>query len=350
MVPEMRRQVVGDVLAHAPGYVFDPNPVFWALGPRTLHLTLTRACGRRHAPVVGLDSCVSIEQEVGMDELSGRIGVVTGAASGIGLGAAERFLANGMKVVLADVEPQTLDRQVKRLSEAGGDVLGVVCDVREPSEVYGLAERTLSHYGGVHVVMNNAGVAPAGPMLETKPADWRWIVDVNLLGVAYGVTAFGPILRDAGEGHIINTASEAGLVSSSVLGMYTATKHAVVGLTEALYRELEGTGVGVHCLCPNLVNTRIFESERNRDDGVEMSAAQTATIAPLREATTALGIETEQVAVDVIDAIRRDRFWIFTHEVTPKAAAVRFADIEAGRNPTNPYEDMEPPEGLGELR
>jgi NAD(P)-dependent dehydrogenase (short-subunit alcohol dehydrogenase family) len=282
-----------------------------------------------------------------MDDFKGRVAVVTGAASGIGLGVTERFLGEGMKVVIADVEQESLDRQVKRLSEAGGDVLGVVCDVRQPEAVSRLAEQTLSHYGGVHVVMNNAGVAPAGPMLETQPADWRWIVEVNLLGVAYGVTAFGPILRDAGEGHIINTASEAGLVTSAVLGMYSATKHAVVGLTESLYRELEGTGVGVHCLCPNLVKTKIFESERNRDDGAEMNAAQTATIAPLREAITALGIGPQRVAGDVVDAMRHNRFWIFTHEITPKAAAVRFADIEAGRNPGNPYEGIQIIEGLG---
>ena len=284
-----------------------------------------------------------------MKDLKGRVAVVTGAAGGIGLGVTERFLSEGVKVVLADIDPEALERQVKRLAEAGGKVLGVPCDVRDERAVSSLAERTLSHFGGVHIVMNNAGVAPAGPILDTKPADWRWVVEVNLLGVAYGVTTFGPILRDAGEGHIINTASEAGLVTSSVVGMYAATKHAVVGLTESLYRELEGTGVGVHCLCPNLVDTKIFESERNRDDGVEMTPAQTATIAPLREAIRTLGIGTEQVAGDVVDAIRHDRFWIFTHELTPKAAAVRFADIEAGRNPTQPYQGTEI-EGLTDLR
>jgi len=277
-------------------------------------------------------------QEVAMQDLAGRVAVVTGAASGIGLGAAERFLAEQMKVVLADVEQARLDAQVERLAGAGGDVLGVVCDVRDPQAVELLAKQTLSHFGGVHVVFNNAGVAPAGPMLDTKPEDWRWIVEVNLLGVAYGVTTFAPILEQAGEGHIINTASEAGLVTSAVLGMYSATKHAVVGLTESLYRELEGTGVGVSCLCPNLVKTKIFESERNRDDGREMTASQTATIAPLREAITAMGIGPDQVAGEIVDAIRNQRFWIFTHDVTRRAAAVRFADIEAGRNPANPYE------------
>ncbi len=281
-----------------------------------------------------------------MKQLSERVAVVTGAASGIGLATVERFLAEGMKVVLADVEQERLAAQVERLAGAGGDVLGVPCDVRDPQDIESLARQTLSHFGGVHVVFNNAGVAPAGPMLDTKPDDWRWIVEVNLLGVAYGVTTFGPILKEAGEGHIINTASEAGLVTSAVLGMYSATKHAVVGITESLYRELDGTGVGVSCLCPNLVKTKIFESERNRDDGAEMTPSQTATIAPLREAIAAMGIGPDQVAGEIVDAIRNDRFWIFTHEITRRAAAVRFADIEAGRNPTNPYDGEAGLEGL----
>lgn len=284
-----------------------------------------------------------------MQEFEGRVAVVTGAANGIGLGVAERFLAEGMKVVMADVEPEQLERASKRLCDAGGDVLPVVCDVRNADEIERLAQRTLSQYGGVHVVMNNAGVAPAGPMLETDPADWRWIVDVNLFGVAYGVITFAPILREAGEGHIINTASEAGLVTSAVLGMYSATKHAVVGLTESLYRELEGTGIGVHCLCPNLVDTKIFHSERNRDDGAEMKPAQVATLAPLREAITAMGIGADQVADDVIEAMRANRFWIFTHPVTRQAASVRFADIEAGRNPTQPYDGIDEFEELSDL-
>jgi NAD(P)-dependent dehydrogenase (short-subunit alcohol dehydrogenase family) len=284
-----------------------------------------------------------------MQDLEGRIAVVTGAASGIGLAVAERFLAEGMKVVMADIEAASLDREVARLSDRGGAVLGVVCDVRDPDAVSALAERTLARFGAVHVVMNNAGVAPAGPMLDTKPADWRWIVDVNVLGVAHGVTTFGPILRDAGEGHIVNTASEAGLVTNSVLGMYAATKHAVVGLTESLYRELEGSGVGVSCLCPNLVHTKIFESERNRDDGIEPTASQTATLAPLREAITAMGIGPDRVAGDVVDAIRTNRFWIFTHAFTPRAAAVRLADIEARRNPSEPYEGITELEEVGEI-
>jgi NAD(P)-dependent dehydrogenase (short-subunit alcohol dehydrogenase family) len=281
-----------------------------------------------------------------MQDFKDRVAVVTGAASGIGLAITERFLAEGMRVVLADVETEKLTTEVKRLTDAGGDVLGVQCDVRDSASVEALRDETLSRFGAVHVVMNNAGVAPAGPMLEATPADWRWIVDVNVLGVAYGVSAFGPAMREAGEGHIINTASEAGLVSSAVLGMYTATKHAVVGLSESLFRELEGTGVGVHCLCPNLVRTKIFESDRNRDEEVELTASQTATMAPLREAVLAMGISPSDVAGDVVDAMRTDRFWIFTHDITKKSAAARFRDIAASANPSNPYADID---GLGEL-
>jgi len=284
-----------------------------------------------------------------MQDFKGRVAVVTGAASGIGLGVTERFLTEGMKVVMADIEQESLERESARLKGAGGDVLGVRCDVRDPESLAELAETTLSHHGAVHVVMNNAGVAPGGPMLETTAEDWRWIVDVNVLGVAYGITAFGPILRDAGEGHIINTASEAGHVTSAVLGMYSATKHAVVGMTESLYRELEGTGVSTHCLCPNLVSTKIFHSERNRDDENELTPAQTATMAPLREALTAMGIPTGQVANDIVEAMKRDQFWIFTHDITTQALQTRYADIEAGRNPSNPYDGVPGLEELSEV-
>jgi NAD(P)-dependent dehydrogenase (short-subunit alcohol dehydrogenase family) len=284
-----------------------------------------------------------------MQDFKNRVAVVTGAASGIGLALSERFLAEGMRVVLADVEPERLATEVKRLTDAGGDVLGVRCDVRDSDSVEALRDETLSSFGAVHVLLNNAGVAPAGSMIDSSPADWRWIVEVNVLGVAYGVSAFGPAMREAGEGHIVNTASEAGLATSASLGSYGATKHAVVGLTESLYRELAETNVGVHCLCPNLVRTKIFESERNRDDGAAMTASHTATIAPLREAINALGISPADVASDVIDAMRDDRFWIFTHDITPQSAASRFRDIAANANPSDPYANIEVSEELSNL-
>ena len=276
-----------------------------------------------------------------MKDLKGKVAVVTGAASGIGLALTEQFVAEGMQVVMADVEEEALAASASRLESAGADVLGVLCDVSDPAAVQDLAAQTLSVYGGVHVVCNNAGVGPAGEMLETTPEEWQWIVGVNVLGVAYGVTAFGPILAEAGEGHIVNTASEAGLVTNAILGMYCATKHAVVGLSESLWRELHPRGVGVSCLCPNLVNTRIFHSERNRPYDAELTANQNAIITPMREMLSAQGIAPSQVAANVVDAIVEDRFWVFTHDVTPAAAAVRFTDIEARRNPTDPYAGFE---------
>ncbi|MEM7311445.1 MAG: SDR family NAD(P)-dependent oxidoreductase [Planctomycetota bacterium] len=273
-----------------------------------------------------------------MQELREKVAVVTGAASGIGLALTEHFLAQGTKVVMADIEEATLESERKRLAENGARVHAVRCDVRSADDVAALRDEALSHFGAVHIVCNNAGVAPGGPMLETTPEDWRWIVDVNVLGVAYGITTFGPLLVEQGEGHIVNTASEAGLVTNTSLGMYCATKHAVVGMTEALYRELEPhEGVSTSVLCPNLVTTGIFHSERNRGDQAQETASQVATMAPLREALKVAGIAPAQVATNVADAIRENRFWIFTHAFTPQTAAKRFADIEANRNPSDPY-------------
>ncbi len=276
-----------------------------------------------------------------MKELKGKVAVVTGAASGIGFAMTERFVAEGMQVVMADVEEEVLAASASQLESAGADVLGVLCDVSDPEAVQDLASQTLSAYGGVHVVCNNAGVGPGGLMLETTAEEWEWIVGVNVLGVAHGVITFGPILAEAGEGHIVNTASEAGLVTNSALGMYCATKHAVVGLSESLWRELHPMGVGVSCLCPNLVNTRIFQSERNRPYEAELTATQNAIMTPMREMITARGMAPSEAASHVVNAITEDRFWVFTHDITPAAAAVRFTDIEARRNPTDPYAGME---------
>jgi NAD(P)-dependent dehydrogenase (short-subunit alcohol dehydrogenase family) len=272
-----------------------------------------------------------------LTELTGKVAVVTGAASGIGLAMTRRFLDEGMRVVMADVEEPKLVDVASKLEADGADVLAVLTDVTDPSQVQALADQAVKHHGAVHVVCNNAGVAPGGPMLSTTPQDWQWTVGVNVLGVAYGVTTFGPLLVEQGEGHIVNTASEAGLVTNSFLGMYCATKHAVVGLSESLYRELEATNVGVSVLCPNLVRTGIFQSERNRPHGSELTATENAVMAPLRESIDAHGMDPAQVAGEVVDAVRTGRFWIFTHPTTVPSALVRFDDLRNGSNPTNPY-------------
>ncbi len=272
-----------------------------------------------------------------MKDLAGRTAVVTGAAGGIGLALTERFVAAGMSVVMADIEEETLAREATRLETDGASVLGVLTDVRDPTAVESLRDQAMSVYGSVHLLCNNAGVAPGGAMAETTPADWRWAVDVNILGVAHGVTAFAQLFLDQGAGHIVNTASEAGLVTNPQLGMYCATKHAVVGMSESLWREVHPEGVGVSVLCPNLVDTKIFESERNRTDGVEMTPTSAATLAPLREIIGAMGIPPSEAADQVHDAIVDDRFWVLTHEMTLPAATRRFDDLAAGRNPTDPY-------------
>lgn len=277
-----------------------------------------------------------------MQDLAGRTAVVTGAAGGIGLALTERFVAAGMSVVMADVEEDTLARQAGRLESEGASVLGVLTDVRDSDAVEALRDQALSVYGAVDLVCNNAGVAPGGPMAETTAADWRWAVDVNVLGVAYGVTTFVPLFLEQGHGHVVNTASEAGLVTNPQLGLYCATKHAVVGMSESLWRETHEQGVGVSVLCPNLVDTKIFESERNRTDGAEMSANTAAIMAPLREMIGVIGISPSTVADRVHDAVVNDEFWILTHELTLAAASRRFDDLHAARNPTDPYEGLIP--------
>jgi NADP-dependent 3-hydroxy acid dehydrogenase YdfG len=275
-----------------------------------------------------------------MQDLAGRTAVVTGAAGGIGLALTERFVAAGMSVVMADIDEEALAREATRLESDGASVLGVLTDVRDSEAVEALRDQALSVFGAVHLACNNAGVAPGGPMAATTPADWRWAVDVNILGVAYGITTFVPLFLEQGEGHMVNTASEAGLVTNPALGLYCATKHAVVGMSESLWRETHPQGVGVSVLCPNLVDTKIFESERNRTDGAEMSAEEAATLAPLREMIGLMGIAAATVADRVHDAVVNDRFWVLTHELTLPAAGRRFDDLQASRNPSDPYEGL----------
>lgn len=271
-------------------------------------------------------------------DIAGRVAVVTGAASGIGLALAERFLAEGMSVVMADVEQPALEREAARLGAGGAAVRAVACDVGDPDAVARLRDETLAAFGAVHVLCNNAGVAGGRPSLRTKPALWRWIVDVNLLGVAYGIHAFGPLLVKQGVGHVVNTASEAGLAPGGLLGPYHATKYAVVGLSESLALELEGTGVGVSCLCPELVATRIFESTRNAPPALGLPQPPSIPIDQIAQLMNTTALSPADVAGRVVDAIRENRFWIITHDVTRRRLRQRNADLEHGRAPSNPVQ------------
>src|SRR5687767_9606773 len=191
-----------------------------------------------------------------MDTLSGKVAVVTGAASGIGLALAHAFAGEGAKVVLADIEEGPLDDAVGNLA-ASAEAVGVVCDVRDPAAVDALAKTTLDRFGAVHVICNNAGVV-AGGLSWLVPADrFRWVVEVNLLGVANGIRSFVPHMIEQGEGHVVNTASAAGLATGPGMASYFATKHGVVALTEALAWDLAmagATGVGCSVLCPEFVS------------------------------------------------------------------------------------------------
>jgi len=268
-------------------------------------------------------------------ELNGRVAVVTGAASGIGLALSERFLAEGMAVVLADIEEAALTREVGRLQAAGGRVLGVRCDVGDAAQVADLRDRALAAFGAVHVLCNNAGVAPGRPCLKTRPEMWRWVIDVNLLGVAYGAHAFGPAMVEQGAGHIVNTASEAGLAATGLLAAYHASKYGVVGLSESLYLELRGTGVGVSCLCPELVDTRIFESTRNAPAELGLRPPASLAIDQIAALMGTVAMSPAAVAGEVVDAIHSGRFWILTHPITRMRARRRAESIENGENPVD---------------
>ena len=246
-------------------------------------------------------------------DLHGRVAVVTGAASGIGLALAQALQAAGCPVALADVDGSALKAAVKELDGGGAKVLGVPCDVRSCADLGALRQAASEAFGSVDVVCLNAGVSPSGPVLATTEATWRWLVDVNLLGVANGLGVFGPDLLAKGEGHIVITASVTGLVATPSLGPYSATKHAVVALAEVLRKELEGSGVGVSVLCPGVVRTRIHESERNRpSDLAGPTHTDPGVAARYRDAVEASVVTADVVAEAALAAIRGGQFMVLS--------------------------------------
>jgi len=269
-----------------------------------------------------------------MKTFQNRCAVVTGAASGIGLALATRFVAEGMKVVLADVEQGPLEAAARAL---GPNAHAVKCDVSKASEVRALADATERLFGAVHLLCNNAGVGgPSGPVWLASATDWDWTVGVNLEGVVHGLQAFVPrMIAHGDEAHIVNTASFAGLTSTPFIGVYTATKFAVVGLSEVLVKDLElvGSKVRVSVLCPGFVKTRISDSERNRPGSSPSQGAVAAKMAGAVRALVEAGLEPAQVAEQVLTAIRDDRFYVLTHPELKPAVAQRMKDILEERPP-----------------
>jgi len=265
-----------------------------------------------------------------MKQLKGKTAVVTGAGSGLGRAMALAFAREGMKLALADVDEKGLEETA---SQVKGFSMRV--DVSKEAEVLAFCNRIEDPF----LVCNNAGVSPLGAVWENTAADWQWILGVNLWGVIHGVRTFVPVmLRQGSEGHIVNTASLAGLITGPVLGIYSVTKHAVVALSEVLYHELSlaGAPVSVSVLCPAWVNTRLADADRNRPAQFGGGQAPPSREEPMQMAVRQLlatGLPPEKIAEDVLEAVREKRLYILTHPEFDEAVRTRVENILARRNP-----------------
>lgn len=266
-----------------------------------------------------------------MDNLSGKVAVVTGAASGIGKATATLLAEQGMRVAIADIDATALGTVAAALTKAGHEVLAVPTDVSSQEAIEHLRDATLEAFGAVHVVHNNAGVVASGKAHEISLDLWKWVLDVDLWSVIHGVRTFAPLLTAQGDGHIVNTASVAGLQANPGIAPYNVAKFGVVALSETLRRELDGTGVGVSVLCPGPVNTRIVEAERNLPSGVERSSGAVADhFRSGAGAMLAKGMDPVAVGAMVLDAILTGRFWILTHPDWPDIMAARAEQMREG--------------------
>lgn len=274
-----------------------------------------------------------------MEDLEGKVAVVTGAGSGIGRGLAAGFVAEGMKVVLADLDEVRLRQAEAELSEAGGDVFPVVCDTSLEESVQALAQRALDHYGAAHVLCNNAGVVGKGDPWTGPIAVWDWVIGINLYGVIHGIRAFLPIMTEQGEGHIVNTASMAGLLAMAGAAPYNVTKHGVVALSEGLFTELKSTGspVGVSVLCPGFVKTELMEkvtwAERLGDEPPATANPVGQFVDQMLREGVEVGMSPTDVAAQVVAAIKADQFWILTHPDYGPAVTERYRKAVAQENP-----------------
>lgn len=276
-----------------------------------------------------------------MQELKAKVAVITGAAEGIGKAIAVAAAAEGMRLVLADISDTLLNNTVQELRQTGAEVIGVVTDVAKESDIQTLADQAYAQFGQVHLLVNNAGVAFAKSAWETTAKDWEWIMGINLYGVTHALRIFIPRMLASNEPcHIVNTASVAGLIAEPALAAYNVSKFGVVALSESLHHDLSlrKSKIGVSVLCPSWVKTRIIDAERNRKTEDRIQADQLEKVsqktgAAINKAVEA-GISPQQVASDVITAVKANTFYILTHPETKAAVAIRSEDILQGRPPT----------------
>jgi NAD(P)-dependent dehydrogenase (short-subunit alcohol dehydrogenase family) len=264
-----------------------------------------------------------------VEHLEGRVAVVTGAASGIGLGLAHRFAAEGMKVVLADIERGPLARAVDEIRSGGAEAIGVPTDVSKADDVEALAQATVDEFGAVHVLCNNAGVESGAHFADIPVSTWDWVLGVNLWGVLHGCRVFLPLIREQGEGHIVNTASLAAFATGlPTFAPYTTSKFAVLAASECLELELLAAGekLGVSVLCPGVIATNMCDAERNRPADVpstEQDPVRQSILGELRRLIVEVGMDPAEVAEMVVDAIRTRRFFVLTHPDEAFAAVER---------------------------
>lgn len=282
-----------------------------------------------------------------MKDFSGKVAVITGAGGGFGREFARLGAREGMKLVLADVQRDSLDATVAELRAAGAEVIGEIVDVSDSGQVARLAERAFQAFGPVHLLMNNAGVGGGGYLWENTDKDWSWVLGVNLMGVVHGIQHFVPRMLEANRhgtpGHVVNTASMAGWLCAPLMGVYNVSKHAVVALSETLHHDLRlaQSTIGVTALCPAFVPTGIAESHRNRPRNLANPAPPTSSQrmaqAASEKAVSSGRMTAEQVARLTFDAVRADRFYVFTHPQILPTVQARYEAALHGDPPADPF-------------
>ena len=285
-----------------------------------------------------------------MQSFAEKTAVITGAGSGLGREFALLGAKLGMRLVLADVQQDALKQTEASAMALGAEVISQVCDVRHGDQVESLAQRAVQRFGSIHLVFNNAGVGAGGVIWESTQHDWEWVLGVNVWGVVHGVRVFTPIMLASEkadptfQGHIVNTASMAGLLTPPAMGVYNVSKHAVVALTETLYHDLSliESGLGVSVLCPYFVPTGISQSENVRPSDTKpaepATRSQQLSQAMLEKAVTAGKVSAAEVAQMTFDAIRARQFYIYSHPQALGNVDRRMQDILHARNPSDPYE------------